>query len=45
MSLLRRFIKILIDKDYHAGQWVLRCEKCGELLTTDKPYLIESHKK
>ena len=46
MSSLMRFLKAaLLDEDDKTGQWVRCCEKCGELLATDKPYLIESHKK
>ena len=46
MSSLMRFLKAaLLDEEDQTGQWVRRCEKCGELLATDKPYLIESHKK
>jgi len=46
MKRLRKFLKmVLFDENNSDDAWVLRCDKCGELLATDKPYLIESHKK
>ncbi|NWG37412.1 hypothetical protein [Nitrososphaera sp.] len=46
MNRLRKFIKIIMfDENTRDDNWVLRCDKCGELLATDKPYLIESHRK
>lgn len=46
MKRLRKFLKmVLLDENTSDDTWVLRCDKCGELLATDKPYLIESHKK
>lgn len=46
MKRLRKFLKmVLFDENNSDDAWVLRCNKCGELLATDKPYLIESHKK
>lgn len=45
MSVLRKFVKLItFDEDTPTDRWVLRCEKCGELLATNKPYLIRSHK-
>jgi hypothetical protein len=46
MRRLRKFIEmVFFDEISREDTWVLRCDKCGELLATDKPYLIESHKK
>ncbi|MEM2141532.1 MAG: hypothetical protein QXJ74_05825 [Nitrososphaera sp.] len=46
MNRLRKFIKIIMfDENTRDDNWVVRCDKCGELLATDKPYLIESHRK
>ena len=27
------------------GNWISRCDKCGELLATDKTSLVSAHKK
>lgn len=27
------------------GEWISRCDKCGELLATDKPSLVAAHQR